>query len=39
VTVPQIRLVAETGFRMPPKSTFFWPKPRSGAVFRDVHRS
>ncbi len=36
VTIPQINAVAEQGFRMPPKSTFFWPKPRSGSVFRDV---
>jgi uncharacterized protein (DUF1015 family) len=33
-TVEQIRLVAETRTRMPAKTTFFWPKPRSGMVFR-----
>jgi uncharacterized protein (DUF1015 family) len=24
--------------RMPPKTTFFYPKPRTGLVFREVHR-
>lgn len=33
-TVEQIRLVAETRTRMPAKTTFFWPKPRTGMVFR-----
>jgi uncharacterized protein (DUF1015 family) len=35
-TVEQIRHVAETRTRMPAKTTFFWPKPRSGMVFRSL---
>lgn len=35
-TVTQIRRVADTRTRMPPKSTFFYPKPRTGIVFRPV---
>jgi uncharacterized protein (DUF1015 family) len=35
-TVAQIRHVAETRTRMPAKTTFFWPKPRSGMVFRPL---
>jgi uncharacterized protein (DUF1015 family) len=35
-TVDQIRHVAETRTRMPAKTTFFWPKPRSGMVFRPL---
>lgn len=35
-TVAQIRTVADTRTRMPPKSTFFYPKPRTGIVFRPV---
>ncbi|MGQ0617483.1 MAG: DUF1015 family protein [Acidimicrobiia bacterium] len=34
VSVPQIRAAAAARTRMPPKSTFFWPKPRTGTVFR-----
>jgi uncharacterized protein (DUF1015 family) len=34
-TVSQIARIAEGGERMPPKTTFFWPKPRTGMVFRD----
>ena len=34
VTVPQIRAAAHAGIRMPEKTTFFWPKPRTGMVFR-----
>lgn len=30
----QIHGVIERGDRLPPKSTFFWPKPRSGLVIR-----
>jgi uncharacterized protein (DUF1015 family) len=30
----EIRAVIERGDRLPPKSTFFWPKPRSGLVIR-----
>lgn len=36
VTVEQIAVTARGGERMPPKTTFFWPKPRTGFVFRDV---
>ncbi|MBW8826581.1 MAG: DUF1015 domain-containing protein [Acidobacteria bacterium] len=34
--VPQIAATAHGGERMPPKTTFFWPKPRTGFVFRSV---
>jgi uncharacterized protein (DUF1015 family) len=34
VTIPQIRAAALAGIRMPEKTTFFWPKPRTGMVFR-----
>ena len=30
----RIRAVIDRGDRLPPKSTFFWPKPRSGLVIR-----
>jgi len=30
-----IARTAEGGDRMPPKTTYFWPKPRSGMVLRD----
>jgi len=33
-TVAQIQANASSGERMPPKTTFFHPKPRTGAVFR-----
>jgi uncharacterized protein (DUF1015 family) len=33
-TVEQIRAVAFAGNRMPQKTTFFHPKPRTGLVFR-----
>jgi uncharacterized protein (DUF1015 family) len=36
VTVAQIRATADEGALMPPKSTFFWPKLRTGLVVRDV---
>lgn len=36
VGVPEISAVAESGERMPPKTTFFWPKPRTGVVFRSL---
>jgi uncharacterized protein (DUF1015 family) len=34
VTVEHITAYANARDRMPPKSTFFWPKPRTGTVFR-----
>jgi uncharacterized protein (DUF1015 family) len=34
VSVAQTRAVATAGERMPQKTTFFWPKPRTGMVFR-----
>jgi uncharacterized protein (DUF1015 family) len=34
VTVAQIVDIAHGGERMPPKTTFFYPKPRTGMVFR-----
>ncbi len=36
VTVAAIEANAHTGNRMPPKSTFFHPKPRTGIVFRSI---
>ena len=33
-TVGQIIDIAHGGELMPPKTTFFWPKPRTGQVFR-----
>lgn len=33
-TVATTRAAAEAGVRMPQKTTFFWPKPRTGMVFR-----
>lgn len=35
-TVAQIVGIAHGGERMPPKTTFFAPKPRTGIVFRDL---
>lgn len=36
VHVDQIIEIAEGGEKMPPKSTFFAPKPRTGVVFRSI---
>jgi hypothetical protein len=36
VTVEQIAQWAHAGRRMPPKSTYFHPKPRTGMVFRTL---
>ncbi|HWJ98641.1 MAG TPA: DUF1015 family protein, partial [Acidimicrobiales bacterium] len=36
VTVAAIEDNAHSGKRMPPKSTFFYPKPRTGIVFRTL---
>ena len=36
VTVEQIVAIADGGERMPPKSTFFFPKPRTGLIFRSI---
>jgi uncharacterized protein (DUF1015 family) len=36
VTVAEIEAVANARDRMPPKTTFFWPKPRTGIVFRSL---
>ncbi|MCC5952375.1 MAG: DUF1015 domain-containing protein [Acidimicrobiia bacterium] len=35
-TVEQILAIAHGGERMPPKTTFFRPKPRTGLVWRDL---
>lgn len=35
-TVSQIAAIGRGGERMPPKTTFFTPKPRTGMVFRSV---
>jgi uncharacterized protein (DUF1015 family) len=34
--VERIRSVIERGERLPQKSTYFWPKPRTGMVFRPL---
>ncbi len=34
VSVATIRDAGQAGVRMPEKTTFFWPKPRTGMVFR-----
>ncbi|MEZ5169722.1 MAG: DUF1015 domain-containing protein [Acidimicrobiia bacterium] len=39
VSVEQTRQASEAGIRMPQKTTFFWPKPRTGAVFRLLDES
>ena len=36
VSLPEIRRTAETGELMPPKSTFFTPKLRTGMVLRPI---
>ncbi len=36
-TVDQIAAVCHGGDRMPPKTTFFWPKPRTGMVYRKLN--
>lgn len=36
VTIEQILAIADGGERMPPKSTFFAPKPRTGVVLRSL---
>ncbi len=36
VSVAQIRRAAFAGLRMPEKTTFFYPKPRTGMVFRSL---
>jgi uncharacterized protein (DUF1015 family) len=33
-TVDRIRRIVDSGGRLPEKSTYFWPKPRTGMVFR-----
>jgi uncharacterized protein (DUF1015 family) len=35
-SVAQIAATAHGGERMPPKTTYFWPKPRTGFVFRPL---
>jgi uncharacterized protein (DUF1015 family) len=35
-TVAQIAAISRGGVRMPPKTTFFWPKPRTGMVIREL---
>jgi hypothetical protein len=35
-TVAQIQANAHSGDRMPPKTTFFHPKPKTGIVFRSL---
>lgn len=35
-TVDQIATTGRGGRRLPPKTTFFWPKPRTGLVIREL---
>lgn len=35
-TVAQIAAISRGGVRMPAKTTFFWPKPRTGMVIREL---
>ena len=35
-TVAQIAAISRGATRMPPKTTFFWPKPRTGTVIREL---
>jgi uncharacterized protein (DUF1015 family) len=35
-TVEQIAAIGRGGVRMPAKTTFFWPKPRTGMVLREL---
>ena len=35
-SVAQIAATAHGGDRMPPKTTYFWPKPRTGLLFRSI---
>ena len=35
-SVDQIASISHGGVRMPPKTTFFWPKPRTGMVVREL---
>ncbi|HET9310711.1 MAG TPA: DUF1015 domain-containing protein [Actinomycetota bacterium] len=37
-TTRRIRAVVERGERLPPKSTYFWPKPRTGMVMMPLDR-
>lgn len=37
-TARRIRAVVERGERLPPKSTYFWPKPRTGMVMMPLDR-
>ncbi|MFP4056088.1 MAG: DUF1015 domain-containing protein [Candidatus Brocadiia bacterium] len=36
VRAEELMAVVNAGQRMPPKSTYFWPKPRTGMVFRSL---
>jgi uncharacterized protein (DUF1015 family) len=38
VSLQEIRRTADTGELMPPKSTFFTPKLRTGMVLRDLRK-
>jgi hypothetical protein len=38
-TVAQIADTAHSGKRMPPKTTFFYPKPRTGMVYRRIENA
>lgn len=36
IPVPLVADKALTGVRLPPKTTLFWPKPRTGLLMRDL---
>jgi len=36
VRPPELISAVNSGERMPPKSTYFWPKPRTGMVLRPL---
>jgi len=38
-TTERIRAVIDRGERLPPKSTYFWPKPRTGMVLMPLDPS
>ena len=38
VRPPQLMATVDAGERMPPKSTYFWPKPLTGIVLRSLDR-
>ncbi|GAC1370850.1 MAG: hypothetical protein NVSMB32_15180 [Actinomycetota bacterium] len=39
IPIPMVIETALAGRVMPPKSTLFWPKPRTGILLRDINPS